>query len=116
MPEEKVVYMLRNSEKQGSVQLSMDDCELLRIYSSMRHCSQRQCAHEMLVAAIKCWEEHHLDKIQDITDDLKDCKKKANSLARIGDTLRKRCFKLMMLVPQRIKMDDIDKMPDPPTT
>lgn len=89
MPVEKAVYSIAAGEYRKLVAVSPSDYEMLTIYSGMKHCSRRQCMHEMIGTAAKCWEEHHPEELKRLRRELKDCRASpAGEKALAGGGLR----------------------------
>ena len=61
-------YRLKREQRAGTVAVGYGDLEILRMYKHLREKPIVAVLHDMIVTAVKCWEEQHNRKIKEMEE------------------------------------------------
>ena len=65
------VYGLRRGEIASRVSIGSGDLEILRMYKHLLKKPMLVILHDMIVTAVKCWEDHHDSNIKEMEERLR---------------------------------------------
>ena len=63
-------YRLKREQRAGTVAVGYGDLEILRMYKHLRKKPMVAILHDMIVTAVKCWENHHDRNIKEMEEKL----------------------------------------------
>ena len=70
-PGDLYAYRLKREEVAGRVSIGSGDLEILRMYKHLCKKPMLAVLHDMIVTAVKCWEDHHDSNIKEMEERLR---------------------------------------------
>ena len=70
-PGDLYTYMLKKGQRASTIAVGYDDLEILRMYKYLLKKPMLVVVHEMIVTAVKCWENEHNRKFKEMEEKLR---------------------------------------------
>ena len=70
-PGDLYTYMLKKGQRASTIAVGYDDLEILRMYKHLLKKPIVVVVHEMIVTAVKCWENQHNRKFKEMEEKLR---------------------------------------------